>query len=101
MSEAHDTTTPSGQERTGLLFDYLLLGVDERGVHHVADTTTATVHAIDPDAGRLARRRYRPDHDDLGLDGYADGVAIAYGWADQRYHTGGGDLTSVTEAIDA
>jgi hypothetical protein len=95
------TTHASGQERTGAL-DYFVVGIDERGVHHVADTTTATIHAVDPDAGRVARRRYKPDHDDLGIDGYVDGVTAAHGWAELRYGTTGDSLVAaITEAIDA
>lgn len=99
---ATQTNAATDQKRTGPPESTFVLGVDQRGVHHVADADTATVHAVDPTDGRLARRRYQPGDDDLGLDGYVAGVAAAHGWARRRYgNTGDSIVAALSEVLDA
>jgi len=60
--------------------DYFILGVDTENRHHVADTTTNTVHIIHSDG---SRGRKVLDGGDIG--DYVDAVADAYGWETRRY----------------
>lgn len=48
--------------------NYIPLGVDARGYHYVAQTATATVHAISPDG---ARERWDCDPERLWVATYA------------------------------
>lgn len=60
--------------------DHFVLGVDERGRHHVADTTTDTVHIIHPDGSRGRRLL-----DGGSIDDYVAAVADSVGWECKRY----------------
>jgi len=73
----------NGTERYDPRPDYFILGIDERGSHHVADTTTETVHIIHRDGSRGRRLLDGGDMDD-----YMDAVEDAYGWRREVYGVG-------------
>jgi hypothetical protein len=73
---------------------HLLLGVDERGAHHIYQTSTETIHIVHEDGSR--GRRVVPA--DKTIDEYMGVVADAHGWRVERY---GGPLTDMlVEALD-
>jgi len=60
--------------------DYIPLGADGDGAHHVWDRTTDTIHIVHDDGSRGRRL--------LGgksVDDWMDAVADARGWATRRY----------------
>lgn len=67
--------------------NYIPLGVDARGYHYVAQTATATVHAISPDG---ARERW--DCDPERLDEFLDDVDDEYGLVRNEYDLSLGDI---------
>jgi len=73
---AHDTDATRTDPRP----DYIPLGVDADGAHHVWDRTTDTIHIVHDDGSRGRRL--------LGgnsVDDWMDAVADARGWATRRY----------------
>jgi len=66
---------------------YIPLGVDARGYHYVAQTATATVHAVSPDG---ARERWHCDPD--RLDEFLDEVDEEYGLVRNEYNMTVGDI---------
>jgi len=78
------TKAPSAEKRTGTTGtdyrpDYILVGVDERGAHHLWDRETGTVHIIRENSGRGRKLLDGGDIYD-----YADAVAEAHGWRSRR-----------------
>lgn len=96
------TYAPSRQESSGTddephtdpRPDYVPLGVDERGAHHVYDTGSETVHIIHPDGSRGRRLLDGGDVDD-----WMDAVAGSWGWETKKY--GVGLVEMLEDALEA
>jgi hypothetical protein len=80
-------TNATDKKGTARLCDYILLGVDETGAHHVADYETSTVHIVHADGSRGRRLLDAGDTDD-----YMDAVERARGWRRREYGVGLVDL---------
>jgi hypothetical protein len=87
MSKAHAADNQSvGTTGTDYRPAYILVGVDDRGAHHLWDRETDTVHIIREDGGRGRKLLDGGD-----VNEYADAVADAYGWQSRRLHRTLGD----------
>ncbi|MFB6119177.1 hypothetical protein, partial [Halosegnis sp.] len=72
----------------------ILVGVDDRGAHHLWDRETYTVHIIRADGGRG-----RKILDGGDIYDYADAVAEAHGWQTRRlFETLGNAISSRVSA---
>jgi len=77
------TYTTTSQKRTDRHRPaYILLGVDDRGAHHVYRALDETVHVVHPDAGRV--QRHEPARR-VDLENWMATVAEQFGWADRFY----------------
>jgi len=89
--------TTTSQKRTGDYRPaYILLGIDDRGAHHVYRATDETVHVVHPDVGRIQR------HDPaarVDLDAWMATVAEQFGWTDRFYGQSLADLARKTLAV--
>jgi hypothetical protein len=86
-------THARSKKGTARFQQYIPLGVDERGAHHVVDYKTDTVHIIHPDGSRGRRLLDGGDVDD-----YMAAVADAHGWAHRTYGTSLVDM--LTAVVD-
>jgi len=85
-----DSTAPDRlqqSDRGRIRPHHIFLGVDERGAHHIYQTTTETIHIVHDDGSRGRRLLDGGDVDD-----YMDAVADAHGWAVERYGQSLGDM---------
>jgi hypothetical protein len=76
QTAAHDTDATRTDPRP----DYIPLGVDGAGAHHVWDRRTDTIHIVHDDGSR--GRRLLGDH---SVDDWMAAVDDAQGWASRRY----------------
>ncbi|MDG5761830.1 hypothetical protein QA600_21130 [Natronococcus sp. A-GB1] len=79
------TETVSARSRTDLRPDYILVGIDTEGAHHVYRTTDETVHVIDG-----PERTYRYDLEALEqtIDDWINYVTTRRGFPTQHLYTG-------------
>jgi len=80
-------TNATQKKRIARFAEYIHLGTDTRGAHHVADYKTATVHVVHTDGSRGRRLLDAGD-----LDDYMDAVERAHGWQTREYGVGLVDL---------
>jgi hypothetical protein len=88
------TETVSARSRTDPRPDYILVGIDTEGAHHVYRTTDESVHVIDN-----TERTYRYDLEALEqtIDDWIEYVTTRRGFTTQHLYTTLAD--SLTDAI--
>lgn len=77
---AHQGAARTDVSHTDPRPDYIPLGVDGDGAHHVWDRRTDTIHIVHDDGSR--GRRLLGDH---AVDDWMAAVDDAQGWATRRY----------------